>query len=53
MLTLFIINGTYSVNKALHWRKDDTWYQVHSMLLKYTAGGYNRLNRQKKEDTYS
>ncbi len=53
MLTLFIINGTYSVNKALHWKKDDTWYQVHSMLLKYTAGGYSRLNRQKKDDTHS
>ena len=30
MLTLFIINGTYSVNKALHWKKDETWYHVHA-----------------------
>lgn len=51
MLALFIINGTYSVNKALHWKKDETWYQVHSMLLKYTAGGYSRLNRHKSADT--
>ena len=50
MLTLFIINRIYSVNKALHWKKDETWYQVHSMLLKYTAGGYRRLNHHKKED---
>ena len=50
MLALFVINGTYSVNKALHWKKDETWYQVHSMLLKYTAGGYGRLNRKKKAD---
>ncbi len=43
MLALFIINGTYCVNKALKWKKDETWYQIHSMLLKYTAGGYRRL----------
>ena len=44
MLTLFIINGTYSVNKALHWTKDETWYQVHSMLLKYTVFvGYTKV----------
>ena len=63
MLALFVINGTYSVNKALHWKKDETWYQVHSMLLKYdetwyqvhsmllkyTAGGYGRLNRKKAD----
>lgn len=49
MLALFTINGTYSVNKALHWKKDETWYQVHSMLLRYTAGGYSRLNRHKNE----
>ena len=49
MLVLFIIHGTYAVNKALHWKKDDIWYQIHSMLLKYTAGGYGRLIPQKKD----
>ena len=53
MLTLFIINGTYSVNKALHWKKDETWYQIHSMLLRYAAGGYDRLNCHNKENTDS
>ena len=53
MLTLFIINGTYSVNKALYWKKDETWYQIHSMLLRYAAGGYDRLNCHNKENTDS
>ena len=49
MLALFVINGTYSVNKTLNWKKDETWYQVHSMLLKFTAGGYSRLKQDKEK----
>ena len=51
MLALFVINGTYSVNKTLNWKKDETWYQVHSMLLKFTAGGYSRLKQDKEKTT--
>lgn len=43
MLTLFVITGTYNVNKALNWKKDSTWYQIHSMLLRFSAGGYTSL----------
>lgn len=52
MLTLFVITGTYNVNKALNWKKDNTWYQIHSMLLKFSAGGYTRLEEipQEPED---
>lgn len=46
LLTLFVITGTYNVNKALNWKKNDTWYKVHSMLLKFTSGGYERLERK-------
>ena len=49
MLALFVINGTYSVNKTLNWKKDETWYQVYSMLLKFTAGGYSRLKQDKEK----
>lgn len=45
MLLLFAINGTYSVNRALGWKKDDTWYRIHEMLLRYTAGGYAALHQ--------
>lgn len=46
MLLLFVINGTYKVNKSLNWTKNDTWYEIHSMLLKFTAGGYGNLQKQ-------
>ena len=45
MLVLFIINGTFSVNKAMNWTKDDTWYEIHAMLMKFTAGGYDNLKK--------
>ena len=45
MLTLFVITGTYNVNKPLNWKKNGTWYQIHSMLLKFTSGGYDRLRK--------
>lgn len=49
MLLLFVITGTYNVNKALNWKKNNVWYQIHSMLLKYTSGGYGSLNHYGKE----
>lgn len=45
MLSLFIITGTYNVNKALNWKKNDTWYQIHTLLLRYTSGGYEKLKK--------
>ena len=43
MLSLFHIYGTYYVNKALRWERNETWYQVHAMLLRFNAGGMERL----------
>ena len=45
MLVLFIINGTFSVNKAMNWTKDETWYEIHAMLMKFAAGGYDNLKK--------
>ncbi len=45
MLSLFVITGTYNVNKSLNWKKNDMWYQIHSLLLRYTSGGYKRLKQ--------
>lgn len=54
LLTLFIITGTYNVNKALNWKKNDTWYRVHSMLLRFLSGGCRRLGSEReKEDSVS
>lgn len=53
MLTLFVITGTYNVNKSLHWKKNNLWYQIHSMLLKFTAGGYECLKNSHKQEEAS
>ena len=50
MLTLFIITGTYNVNKSLNWKKNSTWYQIHSMLLKFTSGGCDRLRKMYRQE---
>lgn len=43
MLVLFVINGTYSVNRALKWQKGEQWYRVHSLLMKLLSNGYQGL----------
>lgn len=54
MLTLFVITGTYNVNKALNWKKNNVWYEIHSMLLKFTSRGYEQLkNTHEPKDTNS
>lgn len=45
MLVLFIINGTFSVNKAMNWTKDESWYKIQAMLMKFAAGGYDNLRK--------
>lgn len=51
LLILFIITGTYNVNKALNWEKNDTWYKVHSTLLNFMSGGCEMLRKQDKKQT--
>lgn len=43
LLALFIINGSFSVNKALHWQKDNTWYQIQALLLRFISSGYDGI----------
>ena len=50
MLTLFVITGTYNVNKALNWNSNSVWYNIHSILFRFMSGGYERL---RKHDTKS
>lgn len=48
MLTLFVITGTYNVNKALNWTKNDAWYKIHSMLFRFMSGGYAEMEKEHK-----
>lgn len=43
MLALFIINGSFSVNKALGWQKDANWYQIQALLLRFLCAGYEGI----------
>lgn len=43
MLALFVINGSFSVNKALNWHKDDGWYRIQALLLRFVSSGYEGI----------
>lgn len=40
---MFVIYGAYEVNKSMGWKKDDEWYQLQSVLIKFILGGFQAL----------
>lgn len=43
MMFLFIIYGSFSVNKKLGWKKDDEWYAMQGMVIRFVFGGMDAL----------
>lgn len=43
LLFRFLLNGSFSVNKALGWDKNDTWYDFQNLLLKFIRGGLKNI----------
>lgn len=43
-LFLFIIYGAYQVNKSMHWKKTDEWYQLQGKLVRFILGGFQTLS---------
>lgn len=39
----FVIYGAYEVNKSMHWKKDEEWYQLQNVLIKFVLGGFGSL----------
>ena len=39
MLSLFILQGVYNVNKTLKWTEDDAWIETHLMLIRFITRG--------------
>jgi hypothetical protein len=39
----FVICGCFSVNKSMGWRKDDGWYDVQDVLVRFILGGVDAL----------
>lgn len=43
-LFLFALSGAFAVNRAMGWKKDETWYSVQKVLLTFLSGGYDELS---------
>lgn len=43
-LFLFIIYGAYQVNKSMHWKKTEEWYQLQGKLVRFILGGFQTLS---------
>lgn len=43
MLFLFVIYGSFMVNKTLGWKKDREWYEIQGTLLRFILGGVDAL----------
>lgn len=42
-LFIFILHGTFFVNKSMDWEKSKEWYDVQKMILKLLSGGVQKL----------
>ena len=47
-LFLFGVMGAFAVNRAMGWKKDDSWYSVQKLLLTYVHGGYEAIREMPK-----
>ena len=45
MIFLFVINGSFTVNKTLGWKKDREWYEIQGSLLRFILGGVDALRQ--------
>ena len=43
MLFLFVIHGSFMVNKTSGWKKDREWYEIQGTLLRFILGGVDAL----------
>ena len=43
MIFRFMLNGSFAVNKAMGWKKDERWYAFQQVLAKFIRGGLDEL----------
>lgn len=48
LLFLFSVMGAFAVNRALHWCKDETWYEMQRLILTYAHAGNEALRKAGK-----
>lgn len=46
MLFSFMMHGSFAVNKALGWNKNEDWYDVQEALLRFILGGMDALRKK-------
>ncbi len=42
-LYLFLVSGSFAVNQYHHWKKDEEWYRIQSMLLRFLQQGIQQF----------
>ena len=43
MLFAYMLSGSFAVNKALGWKKDEDWMRVQRIILNFVCGGMDAL----------
>lgn len=47
-LYLFLVSGSFTLNQHHKWKKDEDWFQIQSMLLRFIYFGSQALKNSKK-----
>ena len=47
LLFRFGLQGSFAVNAALRWEKNETWYAMQDLILRFKMGGLEALQKRK------
>lgn len=47
LLFRFGLQGSFAVNPALRWEKNETWYAMQDLILRFKMGGLEALQKRK------
>lgn len=47
LLFRFGLQGSFAVNAALRWEKNETWYSMQDLILRFKMGGLEALQKRK------
>lgn len=47
ILFRFLLQGSFAVNAALRWEKNETWYAMQDLILRFKMGGLETLQKRK------
>ena len=45
-LYLFLVSGAFAINQHHRWKKDEAWFQIQSMLLRFLQPGFQKFSGQ-------